>query len=424
MVDKKPSLDTYTEKHEILGGDALVFRKPRHGAVYQFRCWVPGEKKYWKRSLRTRDLETALDRAKQEFYDIQHEIRSGKKVFGLTYREFVEQHLQYQQNRVDTGKIVAGRRSTIKTILERNLLSFLGDGDSKLGGNRKVSEIDKGKFYEYAQFRRKTRPGVSETTIRNEQTAINFLIKWGRREGLIHFDRVDFEEIKIREAGRRDTFEIEEWEKFYKFLRGWARQGKTPKQTERRQFVREFIYIKAQCYLRFGELRFLKWGDVKHDRNQDIVYISVRAETSKNRKSRQFPVEFTTNYFDRMKKLSNFTKKDDYIFCDNMNGRPISKKVYYDLWNDALSQSPIEPNGRTLTYYSLRHFGITMRLYTDISCERLSQFAGTSFRFIENHYRHTNPSKFVDDAKKQVRFDKDGNPYPIRKHLERFRGLK
>jgi UPF0288 family protein (methanogenesis marker protein 3) len=108
---------SFTEQHPILGGDAIVYRTRQNGDVYQFRTWISGEKKYYRKTLKTRDLETALERGRQFFYDIQVELRTGKKLFGLTMEELVDGFLTYQQGRVETKKITQGRYSTIKTQL-------------------------------------------------------------------------------------------------------------------------------------------------------------------------------------------------------------------------------------------------------------------------------------------------------------------
>ena len=51
--------------HEILGGKAKIFRVPNSGDVYQFQMWIPEEKKSFRRSLKTKDLETAVKRGEE-----------------------------------------------------------------------------------------------------------------------------------------------------------------------------------------------------------------------------------------------------------------------------------------------------------------------------------------------------------------------
>ncbi|WP_135076511.1 hypothetical protein [Terasakiella sp. SH-1] len=154
--NKSRETKTFVDQHPILGGDAVVYRTRQNGEIYQFRCWISAEKKYYRKTLKTRDLETALERGKQLFYDIQLQLRTGRKMFGLKVGELVEEFLKYQQQRVSTGLITEGRYQTIKTQLTKHLYEFLGDSNQKVGSNRQVNEIDKSKFYNFAQYRRLT----------------------------------------------------------------------------------------------------------------------------------------------------------------------------------------------------------------------------------------------------------------------------
>jgi len=405
---------SFTEQHPILGGDAIVYRTKQNGDVYQFRTWIPGEKKYYRKTLKTRDLETALERGKQFFYDIQVELQIGKKIFGLTMKELVDGFLDYQDKRVETGKITRGRYNTIKTQLCKHLFGFLGDGNQNVGQNRKVKEFDKSKFYDFAQYRRLNFKGVREVTLRNEQTTLNALFRWGFREGLVHFERVDFEEIKINTPERRDTFTLDEWKQIYLFMRNkWIREKCTNKELEQRKFIRDFILIKANTFMRFGELRQLKWGDVKiipHPQKRSgksFVEVGVRKETAKNRRDRKL-VSRGGDYFKRLKRFSNHTKPDDLVFVDNDTGQGIQKKVYYKLWKDLMSKVGISTENRTLTYYSCRHFGITARRYAGVSFEDLSLMAGTTYSFLENHYSHVDTGKLMRVAVKDFSVDENG----------------
>ncbi|MDP6645521.1 MAG: tyrosine-type recombinase/integrase [Rhodospirillales bacterium] len=404
---------SFTEQHPILGGDAIIYRTKQNGDVFQFRTWIPGEKKYYRKTLKTRDLETATERGRQLFYDIQVELRTGKKLFGLTMLELVDGFLSYQDERVATGKITRGRHSTIKTQLNKHLFGFLSDGKPRVGQNLKVNEIDKARFYDFAQYRRITSKGVKEVTIRNEQTTLNALFRWGFRNGYVHFEKVDFEEIKIRSLERRDTFTLDEWKQIYLFMRNkWIREVCPDKELERRKVIREFILIKANTFMRFGELRQLKWGDVRTfqqaNRREDFfVEVNVRAETAKNRKARKVLAR-GGDYFERLKRFSKHTKNDDLVFVDNDTGKAIPKKVYYELWKDLIGKVGISTENRTLTYYSLRHFGITARRYAGVSFEDLSLLAGTSFSFIENHYSHVDTGRLMREAVKDFSVDENG----------------
>ena len=51
----------YTAEHHICDGAAKLLRTKQSGDVWQMRVWISKEKKYVKKSLRTRDLETAKE---------------------------------------------------------------------------------------------------------------------------------------------------------------------------------------------------------------------------------------------------------------------------------------------------------------------------------------------------------------------------
>ena len=286
---------SYTAWHPIFDGAAVLYRTPASGDVWQFRTWIAAEKKEYRKTMATSDLESAIERGKKRYVELQHSVLSGKKLFGLTARQLVDQFLTYQQERVNTGLITQGRFSTIKTQLNRHFLGFLGKGNSSKGEKVKTGELERGMFYDFAQYRRKKNPDVQEVTIRNEQTTLNALFKWAKRQELVSFDRVDFEEIKIRDIGRRDTFEMKEYRQLRMALwtNKWIKDGLSPKEREQRQFIRHFILIMAHTFMRFGEQRFLKWSDVlefkkyKDEKHKDLlVRIRVRREIAKNRQER------------------------------------------------------------------------------------------------------------------------------------------
>jgi hypothetical protein len=78
---------SYTEQHPILDGAAMIYRTPASGDVWQFRTWIASEKKNVRKTLKTRDLVSAIERGKNLYFEYQYNVRSGKKIFGLTARE-------------------------------------------------------------------------------------------------------------------------------------------------------------------------------------------------------------------------------------------------------------------------------------------------------------------------------------------------
>ena len=53
-----------TESHELLDGDCKILKTNQNGDVYQLHVWVQEEGKMYRRSLRTKHFETAIEKGK------------------------------------------------------------------------------------------------------------------------------------------------------------------------------------------------------------------------------------------------------------------------------------------------------------------------------------------------------------------------
>ena len=97
-----------TETHEIFGGHAKVYRTSQNGGVYQLGVWVASEGKMYRRSLRTKHLETAIQKAEEEYIRIRSMQDTGKRVFSENVVITVNRYIDYRQSDVVSVQIVAG----------------------------------------------------------------------------------------------------------------------------------------------------------------------------------------------------------------------------------------------------------------------------------------------------------------------------
>ena len=75
----------YTAEGDICDGAVKLIRTKQSGDVWQMRCWIHAEKKYIKKSLRTKDLDSAKTKGRELYYTMMG------KVMGCSAR-FIEQH--------------------------------------------------------------------------------------------------------------------------------------------------------------------------------------------------------------------------------------------------------------------------------------------------------------------------------------------
>lgn len=381
-----------SEKYEIFDGMATVLRTSQSGDVWQFRMYIKEEKKSYRKSLKTRHLPTALERGREEAARILSDVSTGRKIFGITLQEVVDRYLSYRGREVGIdGGITAGRLVTIKSQL-RHLVSIVG-------ASTRVAELDRDSLYDWYLMRTEnSAKTVQKVTIRNETATINALCRYAYREGLIHFDAFNFKTLRIKqdEVGVRDTFTLDEYDALIEFMRSWKAKKNCSdiEERRRRQIIQDYVLISANSYLRVGEARQLCWGDVLIEKtNIDDLYgkkvvlanITVRAETSKVRVSRRVICR-GGQYFQRLKENSVCTDDDALVFSFD-GEKPIDSRHWTAYWNQLLQGIGISNwKERKLTWYSLRHFGITCRMKAGASIYDLAKTAGTSVAHIENTY--------------------------------------
>ncbi len=63
---------------------------------------------------------------------------------------------------------------------------------------------------------------------------------------------------------------------------------------------------------------------------------------------------------------------------------------------------------RKLTWYSLRHFGITCRIRAGNTYSEIAEMAGTSATYIETHYKHYDDEMLKTTALKTLQIDPSG----------------
>lgn len=406
MVLKKQS---YTEEEIAIFDEAVVYKR---GEYWQFRMWLNDEQKYARKSLRTRSQTTAIEKGRAYYLEILANKKVGKKYFSLTTKEGVEKYIAHREKDVQTELIVSGRLSTIKTHLQ-HFLAVIGK-DTKL---RELSRLDcEDYFY---QRHKMTNGNVKPITIQNEQSTINACITWLFRNNETHIDKFDFNKLpKIdsnNEAIRRATFTNDEYIGLCRAASKYANElVKTEKQDEYlvRTIVRRFITIAANSGMRIGELMQLKWNDISIEQieikgeEHTLARISVRAETSKVRKSRILYCR-SGEQFEKLQKATKHDE-DDLIFSVDGKTRLTQRKLLYHFHNIVRLAEIKDSDTRALVPYSLRHFMITQRIMSGLNFKAVADMCGTSVAQIERTYYHLNNEIRLTNAVADYKKNADG----------------
>ena len=372
--------------------EAVVYKR---GEYWHFRLWLNDERKYARKSLRTRSRTTAIEKAKEAYVEIYANSKNGKKYFSITTKAGVEKYLTQRQKDVDAGLIVSGRHTTIKTHLQ-HWLNFIGK-------DTKLKELHRNDCEDYFYERMKdSQNNVKQVTIQNEQSTINACIKYLFKNNETHIDGFEFKKLpkvdRNNEAIRRATLSSEEYERVFKVMRSYCAKRKNKLDDEERiirQIVRHYILIAANSGLRVGEQRQLCWDDIILEQRESngqiktLAKITIRAVTSKVRTSRIIYCR-GGEYFRRLARLLKPKNDNDLIF--SIDGKTmLSKRALLYHFHKIMELAEIENlEQRDIVPYSLRHFMITQRIMSGLNFKQIADMCGTSVTQIEKTYYHLN----------------------------------
>lgn len=418
---------TFTADEIEIYDEAVVYKR---GEYWQMRMWLGKEKKYARFSLRTRNRDTAIDKAKKYYHELMAQQLAGKTYFSKTTKQGVEEYLKQRALDVEAELIVKGRYGTIKTHLE-HWLDFIGR-------DTKLKELERTDCENYLHSRTKTKKkiNVSQTTVANEQSTINAMLSWLYRRNETYIEAFDFKPLKRIDRGdealRRSTFTDEEVIVIKQELEKYITQAKGNVDEEgnmSKVINGYYLLISIITGLRRGEQLQLKWSDIKwleknvkgqaEDDTYSLVKITVRAETTKVRKTRHFVVK-DWEYFDELFKLlqpryvkaNKENKKikafgDTFVFSANGISMLTPRAIGYH-FDKMIELAEIkDTDTRDLVPYSFRHYFITDRINRGATPTQVAETCGTSTAQIEKTYYHTSEAKMITNALPQFEY-KDG----------------
>ncbi len=394
---------------DIFDGNVRIFRTTHSGDVYQMSMYVKEEKRYIRKSLRTRDKEIAIASAQKEFIFYQAKIMNGEKLFSITANELRNKYLEYIEKQVKEKQLSIGRQTNIKTYT-KHYLNFVGK-------NTKILNIDKKEFQKYRSYRQSKKSDIRMSVVQNESITIKQMYKFAKNEGFINQNyELDFGKLKVdKNESSRIAYEVSDYKKLISVAMFWYKKVsdvhvKRDEEIYYRRTIRDFILLMGNYGFRTQELRLIKWKDVVIH-NDETVTITIRKENAKTKKERKVRGR-RSDIFIRRKTYSNFTDSDSFVFSRFDRDEEISKTILYDYYNSLMKEVKEKyKDFQEQDLYSLRHFFITSHLIASkISVYDLAKYCGTSLQQISNTYDNV---KMEEISKKLLsysfKFDKNNN---------------
>ena len=417
----------FEDNEEAIFDGAVIYTR---GAYWQFRMWLAKERKYARFSLKTTSKSTALDLAKRHYHALMANQFAGKSYYSITTKAGVELYLEWKKKQIG-NKIKEGRFGTINTHLE-HWLKYIGK-DTKL----KELAITDGDDY-YHERTKSREKGASQTTVENEQSTINAMVKWLHSRELTNIRTIDFPKLKTQDKGkesnRRSLFQDAEILDIDKVLWKYIKDAEANINHSTnlvKALCGYFLGIAMITGLRRGEQLQLTWNDVfdmehreQRIRHIDLIHITVRGETSKVGNTRKFVVK-DNGYFLNLLALQarridaeakeNFRRElvlNDLLFRA-VGKTAITPRAILFHFDKVIKQAKIiNVKTRNIVPYSFRHTFITKRVNSGLPIASVAEMCGTSITQIEKTYYHTTEAKMISNALADYEY-KDGLLVPI-----------
>lgn len=394
-----------------LRGDGRIILYKRAGLkdpVWQVRVRVPNSTGYKRVTTKTADQREAERFALNYYEDLYIHVKTGGSIKSKTFKQVFA---EWEKHVATMGHTRRGGSwdETIERVRTYALTFF---------GQMRMTDIGPVQFADYWEWRKKNynRTKPSNGTLRRERTCILPVFKYAVSKGYI--TAVPETEPPKATLERRPTFTLEEWQKLYKAARKWVAEGKSKATGRQRFLAQQYVMILANTGLRVGELRGLRWSDLRTAKTDEgsRMIAEVRGKTGAREVVFQAGAQkYVERLYDRRtEELGDTPPLDEVLFC-HKDGTPIQtmKTAFNSLLEFA--EIPVERNGGSRTIYSLRHFYATMRLSNDTSPFLLAKQMGTSVEMLEKFYGQTVSSSLAARISKgnQTVGTGTGSEYPF-----------
>ena len=370
----------YRDYRDLRGdGRIILYRRADHQSPnWSVRIKVPNTVGFVVKSAKTSDDFDARRFAEDLYYQLEGRARRGESIKSPIFKRVYDEWKTSLslERKIGSTKYVEGNIRRMELWVLPHL------------GNQLISNINENVLAEYLEWRvdqAKKRPAAS--TLRNERTVLNQVFRFAKRRGYIS-DPPIIAVPSSRQSARPDIPD-KEWRTLYTHLRKYVKEAQDKRRYRERFYLQHYILILANCGIRVGEARHLRWRDISTTKTlngQTRLIFTVRGKTGEREVVCNERVE---GYVERLRGFrSGEVKKlkaDEPIFC-HPDGSPIGS--FKKGFEQALTEAGVlrGSDGKKRVPYSLRHTYATMRISEGVSVFQLAANMGTSVEMIENFY--------------------------------------
>lgn len=254
-------MSKYAEQVDVKGDGRVVIykRDDLKSPKWQVRIRVPNATGYKIVSAKTEDQREAERFALDLYEDLYIHVKTGGSIKSKTFKQVFA---EWERHVATMGHTRRGGswEDTIERVRVYALTFF---------GPMRMTDIGSVQFADYWEWRKKNynRTKPSNGTLRRERTCILPVFKYALSKGYI--TAIPDTEAPKATLERRPTFTLDEWQTIYKEARRWVADGQTKATSRQRNMTQLYVLILANTGLRVGELRGLRWGDLRTTQTEE-----------------------------------------------------------------------------------------------------------------------------------------------------------
>ncbi len=403
----------------------IYVRSDTKKPLWQARMLDPIGKGYLTKALKTQNKAKAEKRAKDWYDEVRFKLKHNMALRTKTVPQVCALYLADLKTEVEAGDRPERQLRDYTAIIETYVKGYFGTRHVDSIKDKDIAafkewcrtywttgpgSLQKNKVYN-RNGKRIVTPSRKRTTMTRSGMSNLLAVLRGMFKTAVKYDairQVDVPAVKNdvkRKKGdpnaemARAAFDLQEYQRLYRFLRHWHKTGKDLEHRQRKELLKDYVLVLVNSGIRPGtESDGLCWKHISlpfvDDHNQKQISMIVSGKTG----SRELvPMPLTRIYLERIKArrravLGEDPSPDEYVFC-LPDGTPVKEDYFRQLFRKALKEAGllVDPEGRKRVLYSCRHTYATFRILMGrVSVFTLAENMGTSVKMISDHYAHLN----------------------------------
>ena len=377
------------DERSYAGGKLKLYRR---SGIWQARVYI-GDKKYFRRTLKTSALAEAEQAGLQLLYETQFKLKEGLPVQSRSFNDVIDEYIVERERDNKIGND-AKRGSSIKHTSDTMLrqIKRVSKFWKEYTGKRAVDAVDdkvlrgfipwrKTYYHKREDIHHNAKLDPTDKTLQFDLMIGKMILKYAQDQnyrGNKPFPKFAFTP-KIKRV--RPHFTAQEFRRLCTALRKWVDGTKNPAWKQSRQLLHDYVYTLGMAGLRTGEANNLRIRDVAPIVDIDgrpTIQLYVRGKTGE--RTVQPHIELAPILLQRR----NEDKPNDWLFA-----MPSGSKIInlIDQFNTFLKHVGLTHTGDGAKYslYSLRHY-YAVRSLGRADIHSIAQNMGTSVKMIEQYY--------------------------------------